>query len=66
MYRRDEMKALIVLLLVIGLLLTTAISGCTTQNEINSSEEAQKTLQDVSKDVDDLGKTLGEIEQSLG
>ncbi|MBL7160792.1 MAG: hypothetical protein ISS93_03005 [Candidatus Aenigmarchaeota archaeon] len=60
------MKALIVLLLVIGLLLTTAISGCTTQNEINSSEEAQKTLQDVSKDVDDLGKTLGEIEQSLG
>lgn len=60
------MRKAVILLLVIALVFTTAIAGCTTTGQIQTEEEAQETLKDVSIDIGELENTLEEIENTLG
>ncbi|MBI4021628.1 MAG: hypothetical protein HY369_05275 [Candidatus Aenigmarchaeota archaeon] len=60
------MHALVILVLLVGLLLTVAVSGCTSPDAIQSDDEAQETLQNVSVDVGQLEDALAQIDQSLG
>jgi len=61
------MKKILFLLLVIGLLFTTvAVSGCTTPSTIQNQDQASGAIQNVSRDVEDVGSTLEGIDQALG
>lgn len=60
------MKIIALLLVVLVVTVTTAVSGCTSPEAITSPEEAQETLKDVSIDIGELEDTIDEIDSSLG
>ena len=60
------MRKILFMLLVVGLLFTTAaVSGCTSSS-IQSPEQASGAIQNVSNDVEDVASTLEGIDQALG
>jgi outer membrane murein-binding lipoprotein Lpp len=60
------MRILVILLLASALLLTTAVSGCVSEDTIQSPQDAQQTLRNLSSDIESLEDTLAEIDESLG
>ncbi len=63
------MKQILAILLIGFLLLSVAmVSGCVgaDQDRPKSTEEAQKAVVDVSKDVEKSSEILGEIDKKLG
>jgi len=57
-------RKIITICLVILLLLF--IGGCTDAEKIESEEEVQETVVDLSEDISDISDTLEEIEEDLG
>ena len=61
------MKKILFLLLVFGLLLTTAaVSGCTTPSTINSPDQAAGAITNISGDVENVASALNDISDKLG
>ena len=58
------LKKIIALCLVILLLLF--IGGCTDAEKIESEEEAQEAVVNVSEDISNIADTLESIEEDLG
>ena len=58
------LKKIIALCLVILLLLF--IGGCTDAEKIESEEQAQEAVVDVSEDISDIADTLESINEDLG
>jgi PBP1b-binding outer membrane lipoprotein LpoB len=58
-------KMLFVMLLLV---LTTMISGCVSQpaTTIKSQEEVTEAVTDISKDVENIGSKLEDMEKSFG
>lgn len=48
------------------ILLLLFIGGCTDVEKIESEEEAQEAVVDVSEDISDVSDTLKSIEEDLG
>jgi len=61
------MKKILFLLLVFGLLLTTAaVSGCTTPSTIQNPGQAAGAITNISGDVDSVASALNDISDKLG
>lgn len=61
------MNRIVFLLLVIGLLFTTAaVSGCTTPSTITNPDQASGAITNISSDVDNVASALEDISNKLG
>lgn len=61
----NKRKMLVVMLL---LLAVTFSAGCVSQpaTTIKSQEDVQKTLPNITKNIDDIGSTLADLDNKLG
>ena len=62
------MRKALVLLLVVLVVFTMAVSGCTTPEEgaITTSGEASDAITDIGEGVSDVGSILEDIDRNLG
>lgn len=61
------MRKALVLLLIVLVIFTMAVSGCTApEGTITSSEEASQAISDIGEGVGDVGSILEDIDRKLG